>query len=74
MKKRISTAIIPLAIIVFSGCMGDHSSQHAKDTEQNKYKVAKDTGKVDSLPTDTMGIDNSASGGTKIAKPDSAKK
>jgi hypothetical protein len=75
MKKIKALIIIPFTAIAFCSCMGDHGSQQGKDTEKNIYGAAKDTGnKADSLPTDTTGIDNSASGGTKTAKPDSSKK
>ncbi len=70
-----SIMIIPIAAIIFCGCMGgDHGSHQGRDTEKNIYGAVKDTSKVKTLPTDTTNMDNSASGGTDIPKPDSNKK
>lgn len=65
--------VVPFVAIMFCSCRGDHGTQGGKDTGENTYGVAKDTSKMDSTGADTASLDNSGSGGTKIAKPDSSK-
>lgn len=73
-KLLFITATLPCLLY---SCMGDHSASasHGKDTDKSMYgPIAKDTSKGDSTGADTESMDNSASGGKKIPKPDTVKK
>jgi hypothetical protein len=74
--KKVKLIVITATIAcLFCGCMGDHGTSHGKDTDKSMYgSIAKDTSKGDSTGADTASMDNSASGGTKIPKPDTVKK
>jgi hypothetical protein len=80
--KKVNLALgVMLTAGSFMGCHGDHSVSNGKDTEQNSYKVGPDSSKLDTSKVtagDASAEDNSASGGTKIAKDtsktDTAKK
>ena len=74
---KTAKLILTVAAIafMFCGCRGDHGTSQEKDTEKSMYgAIAKDTSKGDSTGADTMSMDNSGSGGTKIPKQDSIKK
>jgi len=73
MQKVKLILIIPVVSVLLSACGGDHGVHNGKDTSENSYQVPKDTTKADSTGADTASMDNSASGGTKISKPDTAK-
>ena len=74
MKKLKFALLIPVAIISFSSCGGDHAARNLGDTAKNSYQVPRDTSKADSTGADTNSMDNGGSGGTKIPKPDTSKK
>jgi len=71
-KLKLISSVVVIALAL-SSCNGDHGSQGGKDTAQNSYQVPKDTTKADSTGADTSSVDNSANGGTEIAKPDTHK-
>jgi hypothetical protein len=74
MKNIKMLLLIPVGIISFSSCGGDHPARNLGDTSKNSYHVPHDTTRADSTGADTNSTDNSGSGGTKIHKPDTAKK
>lgn len=75
MKKGTLILIAAAMACIFCGCMGDHGTSQGKDTDKSMYgNIAKDTSKGDSTGADTTYMDHSAAGGTKIPKPDTAKK
>jgi hypothetical protein len=73
MRKTKLILIIPVTALLLSACGGDHGVHNGKDTSQNSYQVPKDTTRADSTGADSVSMDNSGSGGTKIPKPDTAK-
>lgn len=73
MQKIKLILIVPIASLLLSACGGDHGVHNGKDTSENSYQVPRDTTKPDSTGADTASMDNSASGGTKIPKPDTPK-
>lgn len=62
-------------------CSGDHSDRTNRDSVANRYgtdtakttKTNQDTSKVTTTTGDASSLDNSASGGTKVAKDTSKK-
>ena len=74
MKNKFLIAVTTVSFGLFMACNGDHSTHVERDTVTNTYGT--DTAKVEKSNIDTSKVtssDNSASGGTKIAK-DSSKK
>ncbi len=64
-------------LCVLSACGGDHVDTLGKDTAKNsKDSVPSniDTSKTTITTGDAGAVDNSGSGGTKIAKPDTTQK
>ena len=74
MKKMKIAVMLPVAMILLSACGGDHAARNLGDTSKNSYHVPRDTTRSDSTGADTNSMDNGGSGGTKIHKPDTAKK
>jgi len=75
--RNIKTAFALLAIVAFTGCVGDHGVGSGQDTEQNTYKVAADKSKGDTSNIithtgDTQSGDYSSNGGTGLVKPDTS--
>jgi hypothetical protein len=84
MRKNITTVLAIVALSAFFACNGDHSDRTVRDTAKNLNDSVPsniDTSKTTTATGDAGSLDNSASGGTKIAKdsgkmdrPDSVKK
>jgi hypothetical protein len=82
MKSKFLIAIVSVCLVLIIACNGDHSTHVVRDTVGNRYgtdtaKIEKtnlDTSKVTTTTGDASSIDNSASGGTKVAKDSSKKK
>jgi hypothetical protein len=84
MKSRILILLLTSGWLVIA-CNGDHSTRSGIDTVKNSYGVSDkdtaktsksniDTGKITTTTGDASTIDNSGSGGTKIAKDTSKQK
>jgi hypothetical protein len=58
--------------VALNSCMGDHSANKGRDTEQNSYHVAADSSKIDTSKVTSP--DNSGSGGTALVKDTSKMK
>jgi len=69
MKTKIFVPLLFSLVGVIAACRGDHSANSGKDTAKQHYNAPSslDTSKVNT-PGSDAGLDNSASGGTKIAK------
>lgn len=82
MKNKFLILILACVVYLLGACNGDHSTRVVRDTVKNRYhsdttgisKSNIDTTKVTTTTGDASTIDNSASGGTKIAKDTSKKK
>jgi hypothetical protein len=82
MKKQFLITYIAGMAILFSACNGDHSDRSGIDTVKNRYGTDTsktpgsntDTGKITTTTGDASSLDNSGSGGTKIAKDTSKQK
>jgi hypothetical protein len=82
MKIKFLIIILTSSIGLFAACNGDHSDRVVRDTIKNRYgsdttgisKTNVDTSKVTTTTGDASAIDNSGSGGTKIAKDTSKQK
>ncbi|MEZ2334800.1 hypothetical protein AB6735_04160 [Mucilaginibacter sp. RCC_168] len=84
MKKKISVMLLACTVAAFFACNGDHSDRTVRDTAKNTHDSVPsniDTSKTTTTTGDASNLDNSASGGTRIAKdsaqlakPDSSKK
>lgn len=78
MKTISSISALLLIVVIFSGCVGDHSAQNGKDTAKNTYQVTPDSAKLDTGIAKSA--ENSSNGGiylvkrTAQAKRDSAQK
>ena len=75
--KNIKTAFALLAIVAFTGCVGDHGVGSGQDTAQNTYQVPADKSRSDTSNIithtgDTQSGDNSANGGAGLVKPDTS--
>jgi len=84
MKNKGLILMMICGMIWFSACNGDHAAHSNPDTVKNRYgqdndttKAADrniDTGKITTTTGDASDLDNSASGGTKMAKDTISKK
>lgn len=76
MKNRVVIIFAITVIGLFAACNGDHATRSGIDTVKNQYgtdtarvnKSSIDSGKVTTKTGDASNLDNSASGGTKIAR------
>jgi hypothetical protein len=66
MKIKIIITALTCCIGLFASCGGGRNPQSGKDTVNNRYGVSKDTSKIDTGKVTSP--DNTASGGTNIAK------
>ena len=77
MKKKILTMALICIASAFFACNGNRPAENGSDTANSvpdSIPSNIDTSKTTSASGDAGNIDNSASGGTKVAKPDSTKK
>lgn len=75
--KPIAILMLACTISVLFACGGDHSDRTVRDTAKNVHDSIPsniDTSKVTTTTGDAGAVNNSASGGTKVAKPDTTKK
>lgn len=71
--KRLSSFIgILFAALYLSACSGDHSVHNGQDTaKDSQVQSGVDTSRTTTTTGDASNIDNSGSGGTRIAKDSS---
>lgn len=71
--KRLSSFIgILFAALYLSACSGDHSVRNGQDTaKDSQVQSGVDTSRTTTTTGDASNIDNSGSGGTRIAKDSS---
>ena len=82
MKNKLLTLIIVSCAVLLSACSCGHSDKTNRDSVTNRYgtdtaktaKTNQDTAKVTTTTGDASSLDNSASGGTKVAKDSSKQK
>jgi len=77
MKKKIALLLLTGITSTMLACNGNHSDRTARDTAKNVHDSVPsniDTSKTTIATGDAGTLDNSGSGGTKTAKPDSGKK
>jgi hypothetical protein len=75
--KNIKIALVLLAAVAFTGCIGDHGVGSGEDTAQNSYQVPADKTKSDTVNIirytgDTQSMDYSANGGSGLIKRDTS--
>lgn len=81
MKRINNVILIMMTAAFFTACMNHSDNHSAKDTVGNRYgadtakieKMNKDTSAITDKTGDAANVDNSASGGTNVAK-DTGKK
>jgi len=75
MKNKFIAGLIIFCTGIIMACNGDHSAKGGEDTAKVKRGAPSntDTSAVTTSTGDATNIDNSASGGTKIAKKDTTK-
>ena len=69
-KEAIITALM-IGITSLASCSGDHSSRIGQDTSKQQYDEqgsGVDTSRTTTVTGDAGNIDNSGSGGTRIAR------
>jgi len=80
--KNIGKAVLTMIMAAsFAACINHSDNHSSKDTVGNRYgadtakieKMNKDTAAITNKTGDASSIDNSGSGGTKIAKDTAAK-
>ncbi|MDN3551155.1 hypothetical protein [Mucilaginibacter aquaedulcis] len=71
MRKLLTTIFLLAPLSIMIGCNGDHSDRTVRDTAKNVHDSVPsniDTSKTTTATGDAGTLDNSASGGTKVAK------
>jgi hypothetical protein len=76
MKNIIALSMLTCTCLLFA-CNGNHSDRTVRDTAANTHDSVPsniDTSKTTTTTGSAGAVDDGASGGTKIAKPDTPKK
>lgn len=75
MKNKFFTGLMIVSASLIMACNGDHTAKGGEDTAKTKRDApsSTDTSAVTTATGDASTIDNSASGGTKVAKKDTTK-
>jgi len=75
MKNKLIASLMILSVSFIMACNGDHSANGGEDTAKTKRDAPSntDTSATTTATGDASTVDNSASGGTKIAKKDTVK-
>jgi hypothetical protein len=75
MKNKFIAGLMILSATLIVACNGDHSANGGEDTAKTKRDAPSnfDTSATTTATGDASTIDNSASGGTEIAKKDTIK-
>lgn len=73
MKNKLITGLLPLSVSLIMACSGNHSAKGGEDTAKAQHEAPSniDTSQTTTATGDASAVDNSASGGTKTARPDS---
>jgi hypothetical protein len=75
MKTHILAIIGIAGLLTFAACSGNHSANSGRDTAEGhgNQRIATDTSAVTHTTGDASAVDNSGSGGTKVARDSSVK-